>query len=151
MNSRTRDPIFQNSDDQINQSKSREPNIINHQLTKSLIDVLSQSETGTICEPNEDNCVRRHMRISEARARRTALLACAIFCAAWGPYASMAILSEIGIDYFINEYTTAVLGLFTKTAACINPLLFALSTVTFRQQIYFCMNNVYTARAPQNV
>ena len=90
----------------------------------------------TVVSSIDHNQVFRQIHRTEVRATRTALLVCAIYCIAWGPYAMMTILSQIGFDHLINIYTTAMLGLFTKTAACINPLIYALSSSSFRQHIY---------------
>lgn len=86
-------------------------------------------------EPSENSNMSRNLRRTEARATRTALLVCVVFCAAWGPYAFMALLSLFGWDHLVNAYTTAMLGIFTKAAAGINPLVYALSLRGFRKQI----------------
>lgn len=83
----------------------------------------------------EDNPVPPSLRRTEARATRTAFLICALFCLAWGPYAIMALISLFGFNYLVNAYTTALLGMFTKTAACINPMIYALSLNGFQEQI----------------
>ncbi|CAF2399503.1 unnamed protein product [Rotaria sp. Silwood2] len=144
LNGRGRHLMFRNSDEQNLQLQSRQVNVYDFQQANFLTDVRRQSEAGIIYEPNEENQIARHARLTEARARRTALSVCAIFCTAWGPYALMAVLSQFGFDHFINPYSTAMLGLLTKTAACVNPLIYALSSFTFRQQIcrfvkYICI------------
>lgn len=83
----------------------------------------------------DDNSMNRNVRRTEARATRTALYICVIFCSAWGPYTIVALLSVLGCDRCVNAYSTAVLGLFTKLAACINPLVYALSLSGFREQL----------------
>ncbi|UJR36479.1 hypothetical protein I4U23_029202 [Adineta vaga] len=72
----------------------------------------------------------------EFRATRTALLICGIYCMAWTPYAVMAILSQLGPSHLINVYTTSIIGLFTKTAACINPLIYVFSSPIFRRCLF---------------
>ncbi len=84
---------------------------------------------------NDDKKITRNMRRTEFRATRTALLVCAVFCAAWGPYALMALLSLSGFNYLVNAYTTSILGILTKVAACANPLIYAISLNGFREQI----------------
>ncbi|CAF2202043.1 unnamed protein product [Rotaria magnacalcarata] len=68
--------------------------VINHnqKQTNSLTDVRCQRET--IYESYEENTVTRNIRVTEARARRTTLLVCGIFCTAWTPYALMVTLSQ---------------------------------------------------------
>jgi hypothetical protein len=112
-----------------------------------LNDEQFRSETASIFETNEGTAIARNIRRTEARATRTALLVCAVYCLAWGPYASMAIVSQLGFDHLINVYTTATLSLFTKTAACINPLIYVLSSSRFRQQICFYINYLCTCRS----
>jgi hypothetical protein len=89
------------------------------------------------------NNITRNARRTEARATRTALLVCAFFCSAWGPYALMTLISLFGFDYLVNAYTTAILGMFTKVAACINPLIYALSLNGFREQICSYIKYIY--------
>jgi r-opsin len=86
-------------------------------------------------DSGEDSNMSRNMRRTEARATRTALMVCAVFCAAWGPYTFMALLSLFGWDHLVNAYTTAMLGIFAKAAAGINPLIYALSLRGFREKI----------------
>lgn len=83
----------------------------------------------------DDNSMTRNIRRTEARATRTAFYIFAIFCAAWGPYTLVSLLSVFGFDRCVNAYSTAVLGLFAKLAACINPLIYALSLSGFREQL----------------
>jgi r-opsin len=83
----------------------------------------------------DDHSMTRNLRRTEARATRTALFICTLFCSAWGPYALMAILSVFGFDNILNAYSTAMLGMFTKVAACMNPLVYALSLNGFREQL----------------
>lgn len=83
----------------------------------------------------DDNSMIRNIRRTEARATRTALYIFLIFCVAWGPYTLAALLSVFGFDRCVNAYSTAILGLSTKLAACINPLIYALSLSGFREQI----------------
>ncbi|CAF3759802.1 unnamed protein product [Rotaria sp. Silwood1] len=146
LNGRSRHIMFRNSDEQDLQLQSRQANDYDFQQANSLTDVRCQSEAAIIYEPNENNQITRNVRLTEARARRTALYVCAIFCTAWGPYALMAVSSQFGFDRFINPYTTAMLGLFTKTAACVNPLIYALSSITFRQQICRFVNFMCACR-----
>jgi len=113
-----------------------------------LNDEVSRSVGIAIFETKEVHPISRHIRRTEVRATHTALLVCAIYCIAWAPYAIMAILSQMGFDHFINAYTTTMLGLLTKLAACINPLIYALSFSTaFRQQICYGTNLLYACRA----
>jgi hypothetical protein len=98
-------------------------------------DARYRSGTVTTLDCNEDNNVARNIRRTEARATRTALLICIVFCSAWGPYALTAILSLFGFDYLVNAYTTSILGMLTKVAACINPLIYALSLSGYREKI----------------
>jgi r-opsin len=94
-----------------------------------------RSGTGSILDGGDDHNISQNIRRTESRATRTALLICAVFCSAWGPYALMTLISLSGFDYLVNAYTTAMLGLLTKLAACINPLIYALSLNGFREQI----------------
>ncbi|CAF1086551.1 unnamed protein product [Rotaria sp. Silwood1] len=92
---------------------------------------------------SDDNNIMRNIRRTEVRATRTALLICAVFCSAWGPYALMALLSIFGFDHLVNAYTTSLLGMFTKLAACINPLIYALSLNGFRERICIYIKCIY--------
>lgn len=103
-----------------------------------------RSGTTTTLECTTDkNIAARNIRRTEARATRTALLICAFFCSAWGPYAIMALLSLFGFNHLVNAYTTALLGMFTKLAACINPLIYALSLNGFHEQICLYFKYIY--------
>ena len=93
-------------------------------------------------DPSEGGNMSRNMRRSEIRATRTALLVCLLFCAAWGPYTFIALLSLFGWDHLVNAYTTAMLGIFAKAAAGINPLVYALSLRGFREQICFYVRGI---------
>ncbi len=127
--------MHQNDDDQSHELQLRKLDIYHSHPKISLND--EQSRNGTTRESNENNQIIENLRHTEVRVTRTALFVCAIYCVAWGPYASMAILSQFGYNSFINAYTTAILGLFTKTAACINPLVYALSSSEFRRYLCF--------------
>lgn len=93
------------------------------------------STLATLDGPTEDHPIPENILRTEARATRTAFLICALFCLAWGPYAVMALISLFGFNHLVNAYTTAVLGMFTKVAACINPLIYALSLNGFQEQL----------------
>ena len=82
----------------------------------------------------------RVCRRTETRAARRIVVACGIFCLAWGPYATMTLFIQFGFDHFISPYSTASLALFAKTAACMNPLIYALSSKSFREKIYLYLN-----------
>jgi len=99
---------------------------------------------------NNENTIIRNIHRTEARATRTALLICGVFCLAWAPYAIMALISLLGFDYLINSYTTAMLGMFTKVAACINPLIYALSLNGFREQICLYIKSMYQCKEENN-
>ncbi|CAF3590977.1 unnamed protein product [Rotaria socialis] len=92
-----------------------------------------QGSTAPLSFSNEN--AMRNIRRTETRATRTALLICTVFCSAWGPYAFMALVSAFGFDHLLSIYTTAILGMLTKVAACINPLIYALSLNGFRERI----------------
>jgi hypothetical protein len=55
----------------------------------------------------------------------------------------MTLISLFGFNYLVNAYTTAILGMFTKVAACINPLIYALSLNGFREQICSYIKYIY--------
>ncbi|CAF2766029.1 unnamed protein product [Rotaria sp. Silwood2] len=99
--------------------------------------------TTTSTSLSDDNNIMRNIRRTEARATRTALLICTLFCSAWGPYALMTIFSVLGFDHLVNAYTTSILGMFTKVAACINPLIYALSLNGFRDRICAYVKCIY--------
>jgi hypothetical protein len=122
----------------------KQQNIFYSHPTNSFNNVYSRSESTV--ESNQNNQITGNLHRTEARVTRTALLVCAIYCIAWGPYAFMAILSQIGFNHFVTAYTTAILGLLTKTAACINPLIYALSSSAFHRQICLCMNVITSSR-----
>ncbi|CAF1578125.1 unnamed protein product [Rotaria sordida] len=103
----------------------------------------SRQRTKTQLSLSDDGNIIRHIRRTEARATRTALLICTVFCSAWGPYAIMALISVLGFDHLVNVYTTAILGMFTKVAACINPLIYALSLNGFRERICAYVKCIY--------
>ena len=97
-----------------------------------------RSRTGTTTTVEfsvDDTSMTRNIRRTEARATRTAFYIFLIFCLAWGPYTLVSLLSVFGFDRCVNAYSTAVLGLFAKLAACINPLIYALSLNGFREQL----------------
>ena len=94
-----------------------------------------QSGNGSTVDWADNNQISENLHRTEARAARTALLVCAIYCTAWGPYAVMATLANFGFTQFHNVYSTAMLALCTKLAACINPLIYAVSSSSFRRQI----------------
>ena len=124
-------------------SKNIEDNLPNQLNSSYLFNQLNmdpdqrhRSETTLSVEFSVDNKSRnQNLRRTEARATRTALCICIIFCSAWGPYTIIALLSVFGCDRCVNAYSTAVLGLFAKLAACINPLVYALSLSGFREQL----------------
>ena len=95
---------------------------------------------------SNQNKITGNLHHTQLRVTRCALLVCAIYCAAWGPYALMTILSQIGFNHIVTAYTTALLGLFTKTAACINPLIYALSSSAFHREICLCINVILPCR-----
>ncbi len=128
--------MLQKNNDQSSHRTSRQLNVYYSHSTKLSNSPESQRKM-TTTSLVDDTQIAGNIHGTETRATHTALLVCAIFCTAWGPYALMAILSQFGFDYFINVYTTAILGLLTKTAACINPLVYALSSSAFRQ--YLCL------------
>jgi r-opsin len=144
LSKRARYFMYQNSDNQTHELQSRYLNGYYFHPTNCLND--EQSRNGTPLEPNVNNLIAQNLHHTEVRVTRTALLVCAIYCTAWGPYALMTILSQFGFNDFINAYTTAMLGLFTKTAACVNPLVYALSSSAFHRQICAYVKVFYTCR-----
>ncbi|UJR36472.1 hypothetical protein I4U23_029196 [Adineta vaga] len=103
----------------------------------SLNNEISQDKVKSVLELGENKHMKQVFRRTEVRATRMALLICGIYCLAWTPYALMTILSQFGPSHLINMYTTSITGLFAKIAACIDPFIYALSSSTFRQHIYF--------------
>jgi len=128
--------ISQNNNDDSSHTEARQTNVYYFHSPKPLNSQKSHRKM-TLAPLIDDNQVIQKIHDTEVRVTHTALLICIIYCTAWGPYALMAILSQFGFDYFINAYTTAILGLFTKTAACINSLIYALSSSAFRQHLRF--------------
>ena len=116
---------------------SQESNAVNYSFNQlnTANDVKTSRGGSTILDYQDENSYTRNMRRTEARATRTALFICALFCLAWGPYALMALISLAGFNYLVNAYTTSMLGILTKFAACMNPLIYALSLSGFREQI----------------
>ena len=108
-----------------------------------------QREALAIFDVDGENLARKNIRRTEIRATRTALIICAVFCFAWGPYSLMTVLAQFGFDWYVNEYSTSVLALFTKTAACINPLVYALTSSIVRQRIYSWVHR--SSRTPSKV
>jgi r-opsin len=133
LSQRSRRFISQNNDDNYsNQQGSiycfNELNVLNEHRARN----------GTVSTPDctiDDHNMTRNFRRTEARATRTALFICTLFCSAWGPYSLMALFSVFGFNYIVNAYSTAMLGMFTKVAACMNPLVYALSLNGFREQL----------------
>lgn len=105
-----------------------------------------QSRTGSTIDKSENHQINQNLHRTEARAARTALLVCAIYCTAWGPYAFMATLSNFGYTQFHNVYSTSMLALCTKLAACINPLIYAFSSSSFRRQICLFVSYIFPCR-----
>jgi len=130
---------------------NHDKNYLNQQSTSYYFNQLHSSNehrdrggtTPTMDYAAAQSNVTRNIRRTEVRATRTALLVCAFFCSAWGPYALMALISLFGFDYLVNAYTTSVLGMFTKVAACINPLIYALSLNGFRERICSYFKCIY--------
>ena len=83
----------------------------------------------------DDRFVVSNLQKTEARVTRNALLICAIFCLSWGPYAVMTMLTQVGFARLSNPYTSNLLSLLTKTAACVNPLIYAFASAGFRKRI----------------
>ena len=96
---------------------------------------IKRSQIMNAYDPDGDKFFSKSTRRIEMRATRTALLVCCVFCLAWGPYSMAAVLSQMGFDNLVNPYVTAMLGLFTKTAACLNPMIYAWSSRTFRSKM----------------
>lgn len=145
LSKRSRHFMYHNPANQNYELQSRHINIV--QCVASANSVNSElSRNGTILDPNDNNQITENLRRTEIRVTRTALLVCGIYCTAWGPYALMAILSQFGFTSLINTYTTAMLGIFTKTAACINPLVYALSSSAFRRHICAYIKLLYPCR-----
>jgi r-opsin len=136
--------VSQNSDHRSHELQLRQLSAYYSHPTKLLNDEQSRNEI--ILELNDNNQIPQLLRRTEVRVTRTALLVFAIYCIAWGPYALMTILSQFGFNSLINAYTTAMLGLFTKTAACVNPLIYALSSAAFRRQICTRVKSFYISR-----
>jgi r-opsin len=133
-----------NSDDQNGYSQLRQAYVYYFRPLNSMNDEQSRGGSTRISEPSERDKITRNIRRTEARATRTSLIVCAIFCIAWGPYSLLTVLSQLGFDHCVNPYTTAMLGLCTKIAACINPLIYALSSSAFRHKICLCLNFLYS-------
>ena len=101
--------------------------------TRSISAERTRSST-TVAHSVDDHFLVSNTHQTEARATRNALLICAIFCLAWGPYASLTMLIQFGFAHSSNPYVSGLLSLLTKTAACINPLIYALSSSGFRKR-----------------
>ena len=131
--------------------QSKQLYVYHFHRSHSLSDDPPRSETTTIFEGDEDKCIARNFRRTEIRATRTALMVCTLFCTAWGPYSLMAVLAQLGVDQFVNPYSTAILAMFTKIAACINPLIYALLSSTFRRQICFYITFLCPCKNEQRI
>ena len=103
---------------------------------KLLNEERSRSIT-TVIQSNGTHSIARNARHTEVRATRTAICICTIFCAAWGPYAAMAIATQCGYDHFLNPFTSELFSSLAKLAACVNPLIYALSSAGFRKYIFY--------------
>ncbi|CAF0958412.1 unnamed protein product [Didymodactylos carnosus] len=88
------------------------------------------------------NTVAQSFRRTEIRATRNVVFIVIMFCLAWGPYALMALLVQFGLRNWVNAYNTSILGIFTKTAACTNPMIYALSLTSFRDEFISLWNNI---------
>jgi r-opsin len=123
--------------------RSRHPihNIVeddHHSIQSKSVDVYhfqSIRNSLAIVHWKDEHYRAQHSRHTETRATRNILLICTIYCVAWGPYASMALLTQFGFKSFFNVYTSALLSSLTKVAACLNPLIYALSSSGFRKYI----------------
>lgn len=99
-----------------------------------------QWKTSSIIRFNEQRNMWRRKSSHEFKATRRVIVICALFCFSWGPYSIAALLSQCGFDDWINPYSTSILGLFPKVAACLNPFLYALSSKSFRTKISCFLN-----------
>ncbi|CAF1578182.1 unnamed protein product [Rotaria magnacalcarata] len=88
-----------------------------------------------------DENAMRNIRRTETRATCTALLICTGFCSAWGP--RTLLFSAFNFDHLLNICTTAILGMFTNVAACINPLIYPLPLDGFRERICSYARRIY--------
>ncbi|CAF1081997.1 unnamed protein product [Rotaria magnacalcarata] len=88
-----------------------------------------------------DENAMRNIRRTETRATCTALLICTGFCSAWGP--RTLLFSAFNFDHLLNICTTAILGMFTNVAACINPLIYPLPLDGFRERICSHARRIY--------
>jgi r-opsin len=134
LSERTRDLVSKGDDDR--QLKHRSVTTYSFSQLNAATDVRNSRGASATPDSHDENNVTRNMRQTEARATRTALLISALFCLAWGPYALMALLSLSGFNHLVNAYTTAILGILTKFSACMNPMIYAISSNGFRKQIH---------------
>ena len=101
----------------------------------SLFDEVSR-HSSVIPLSTSDYQIVRVISYTQVRVIRTALLICTTYCTAWTPYAIVTTLSQFGFDHLINAHITSMLSLFTKTAACVNPFIYALSSSVFRRHLF---------------
>ncbi|CAF1307342.1 unnamed protein product [Adineta steineri] len=118
-----------------NENGKKDPTIYNFNDLNPTNEIEHCRVTPLVFDSNDENHIIQQMRRTEIRATRTVLLICTVFCLAWGPYALMALISLFGFNHLINAYTTSLLGMLTKVAACINPIIYAISLNGFREQI----------------
>ena len=59
-----------------------------------------------------------------------------VWFAAWTPYSVVALLGIFNGEQHITPLVSMIPALFCKTAACINPYIYALSNKRFRNEIY---------------
>ncbi|CAF1266919.1 unnamed protein product [Adineta ricciae] len=111
------------------------PTIYDMMNNHSLFDEVSRNYS-MIPLSTSDHQIVRVISYTEARVIRTALLICTTYCMAWTPYAILTVLSQVGFDHLINAHITTMFGLLTKTAACVNPFIYALSSSVFRRHLF---------------
>ena len=103
-------------------------------MSRSISEETQRCSTA-ILHSNDDHYLIKTLHRTETIVIRNALLICFVFCLAWGPYASMIVLTQLNLISLPKPLITAFLGSLTKVAACVNPLIYALSSSRFRQYI----------------
>lgn len=82
----------------------------------------------------------RHIKDEEQKKTeiRLAMIVLAIiglWFAAWTPYASVALLGISGNSHLISPLASMIPALFAKSAACLDPFVYAITNQKFREEL----------------
>lgn len=90
-------------------------------------------------------------RRTDIKTARTAMVAFIVFCAAWSPYAIMALIGQFGDRNVITPFVSTIPGILAKSSTIYNPVIYSISHPRFRRKLRYLYSRMRTYSDTQHL